>query len=98
MATKVPVWLYIIWIRPSSEIIFNATRISLTTPFLWRRTIQDVVLTSSDVQNGKRTIIRRRLLILKGSVAKRKDTGYAKIRQKIVTKKLTQIVLKKIFT
>jgi hypothetical protein len=38
-----------------------ATSVELITPCCWRSTIHDVVRTRSEVQNGRRTKIIRRL-------------------------------------
>ena len=60
MATSVPVMLWIIASRPSSSIRPTKTSRSLTTPCFWRRTIQEVVRTRSDVQNGTSTSMSSR--------------------------------------
>jgi len=75
MAMTVPVLLYIIWMRPSSPMMPSATSASLITPWLCRSTIQLVVRTSSDVQNGSSTRIIRRFDLLSGSVASRLAIG-----------------------
>ena len=48
----------------------NQTKIPFMTPFCWSITIHAVVLTSREVQNGSNTKIIRRLLYLKGKLAK----------------------------
>ncbi len=47
------------------------TRMSLITPSVCSITIQDVVRTSSDVQNGSSTMIISRLLMRIGRLASR---------------------------
>ena len=69
MTITVPVKLYIIGSRFSSEIKRVQTRASLMTPSCCSITIQDTIRTSSEVQNGISTQIISRLEYRKGKVA-----------------------------
>ncbi|MCY1185959.1 hypothetical protein D9M73_267840 [compost metagenome] len=50
-------------------------RTSLKTPFDWRITIQALVRTSNDVQNGSSTRIISRLLKRSGKLARKYASG-----------------------
>ena len=58
----------------------------------WSMIIQATIRTSSDVQNGISTQIISKFEIRMGNVASRYETGYASIRQAMVTIKLTNSV------
>ena len=75
IAITVPCALNISWILCFSSIRPIHTMTSLRTPCVWSKTIQEVVLTSRDVQNGSNTSIINKFEYRTGKLASRYAIG-----------------------